>query len=77
MWPATVTRVRTEQAEYQSTRLSAESVEAAYSVHMGNDTHVFVTRLLIAAGLNAVIRLEGEYHQKPAGFSGASTAFTV
>jgi len=34
---------------------------------MGNDTQLFVTRLLIAAGLSAAIGLEREYHQKPAG----------
>src|SRR5215472_14423164 len=34
---------------------------------MGNDTQLFVTRLLIAAGLSAAIGFEREYHQKPAG----------
>jgi putative Mg2+ transporter-C (MgtC) family protein len=31
------------------------------------DTQLFVTRLLIAAGLSAAIGLEREFHQKPAG----------
>ena len=34
---------------------------------METDTQLFVTRLLIAAGLSAAIGLEREYHQKPAG----------
>jgi putative Mg2+ transporter-C (MgtC) family protein len=34
---------------------------------MDIDTHLFITRLLIAAGLSAAIGFEREYHQKPAG----------
>ena len=34
---------------------------------MSIDTNVFVVRLLLAAGLSALLGLEREYHRKPAG----------